>query len=215
MDRYKETSETWNKIASLYQDKFMDLDLYNKTYDLICSSISAKNARILEIGCGPGNITRYILSKRPDFDILGIDVAPNMIKLAKKNNPTATFKVLDCRQLSGLNTLYDGIVCGFCLPFLSPEDCVQLIADCKRLLMNNGLLYLSFVEGDPNKSNFKVDSNGNRVYFHFHELEILKTLLASNSFGEPEVYHIDYERKEALLEIHTVLISRKNPHEKE
>ncbi|SHF43783.1 Methyltransferase domain-containing protein [Arenibacter palladensis] len=215
MDRYKETSETWNKIASLYQDKFMDLDLYNKTYDLICSSISAKNARILEIGCGPGNITRYLLSKRPDFRILGIDVAPNMIKLAEKNNPTATFKVLDCRQLGGLNTLYDGIVCGFCLPFLSPTDCIKLIADCKRLLINNGLLYLSFVEGDPNKSNFKVDSNGDRVYFHFHELEILKTLLASKSFGEPEVYHIDYERKKALLEIHTVLISRKNPHEKE
>jgi hypothetical protein len=29
MDRYKETFETWNKVASLYQDKFMELDLYN------------------------------------------------------------------------------------------------------------------------------------------------------------------------------------------
>lgn len=190
----------------------MELDLYNKTYDLICSSISAKNARILEIGCGPGNITRYLLSKRPDFDILGIDVAPNMIKLAEKNNPTATFKVLDCRQLKEFTTPFDGIVCGFCLPFLSPEDCVQLIADCQRLLMNNGLLYLSFVEGDPNKSNFKVDSNGDRVYFNFHKLDILKTLLALNSFGEPEVYYIDYRRNEALLEKHTILISRKNPH---
>ena len=39
MDKYKETFKTWNKVASLYQDKFMELDLYNDTYDFICSSI--------------------------------------------------------------------------------------------------------------------------------------------------------------------------------
>lgn len=196
MDRYKETFGTWNKIASLYQDKFMDLDLYNNSYNLICKSISTKNAKILEIGCGLGNITKYLLFKRPDFNMLGIDFAPNMIALAEKNNPTVTFKVLDCRQISKLNTLYDGIVCGFCLPFLSPADCVQLIADSHRLLLNNGLLYLSFVEGDPNKSDFKVGSNGDKVYFHFHKLDTLKTLLALNSYEEPEVYYIDYQNTE-------------------
>ena len=35
MDRYTETFETWNKIATQYQDKFMQLDLYNYTYDFI------------------------------------------------------------------------------------------------------------------------------------------------------------------------------------
>jgi ubiquinone/menaquinone biosynthesis C-methylase UbiE len=190
----------------------MDLDLYNNSYNLICKSISTKNAKILEIGCGPGNISKYLLSKRPDFKILGIDFAPNMIALAEKNNPTATFKVLDCRQISTLNTLYDGIVCGFCLPFLSPADCVQLIADFHRLLSNNGLLYLSFVEGDPNKSDFKAGSNGNRVYFHYHKLDTLKTLLTLNSFEQPEVYHIDYQNTESQIEKHTLIISRKNQH---
>ena len=66
MDRYKETFDTWNRIAVLYQDKFMDLDLYNETYDYICDSISKVNPKILEIGCGPGNIAKYLLAKRPD-----------------------------------------------------------------------------------------------------------------------------------------------------
>ena len=104
MDRYKETFETWNKMASLYQVKFMDLDLYNDSYDIICKSITKKGASILEIGCGPGNITRYLLSQRPDYNILGIDIAPNMIALAQKNNPTAKFKVMDCRRIGELNT---------------------------------------------------------------------------------------------------------------
>ena len=79
MKRNKETFETWNKIALLYQNKFMDFELYNETYDFICNSIIKEKAKILEIGCGPGNITKYLLSKRPDFNIYGIDIAPNMI----------------------------------------------------------------------------------------------------------------------------------------
>ena len=42
------------------------------------------NSKIWEIGCGPGNITKYILSKLPDLNIFGIDIAPNRIELAKK-----------------------------------------------------------------------------------------------------------------------------------
>jgi trans-aconitate methyltransferase len=86
MDKYEITFDTWNKIASSYQERFMDLDLYNDTYDIFCSLIG-QNAQIFEIGCGPGNITKYILSKRSDLQIEGIDIAPNMIKLAEKNNP--------------------------------------------------------------------------------------------------------------------------------
>ena len=84
MDRYKETFETWNKVASLYQEKFMKLDFYNETYNFICNSIIKDSAKLLEIGCGPGNITKYLLTQRPDFNIYGIDIAPNMIELAKK-----------------------------------------------------------------------------------------------------------------------------------
>ena len=33
-DKYTETFETWDKVAKLYQDLFMDLNLYDDTYDL-------------------------------------------------------------------------------------------------------------------------------------------------------------------------------------
>src|SRR5690606_38021251 len=99
MDRYQITFQTWDKVAEVYQDIFMDMALYNNTYDAFCSLIRNPNPRIFEIGCGPGNITRYLLSKRPDFKIEAIDIAPKMIKLAKTNNPQATFRVMDCREI--------------------------------------------------------------------------------------------------------------------
>jgi 2-polyprenyl-3-methyl-5-hydroxy-6-metoxy-1,4-benzoquinol methylase len=209
MDRYKETFETWNKVASLYQDRFMDLDLYNETYDFVCNSITGKNAKLLEIGCGPGNITKYLLSLRPDFDIFAIDIAPNMIELAKKNNPTASFAIMDSRHIDEIKTKYDGIVCGFCLPYLSHNDSQKLIADCYNLLNEDGLIYLSFVEGDPDKSNFQTGSSGDRSYFYFYNLNDLQTQLAENNFDDFKMFKVKYKKNETDIDIHTILTARK------
>ncbi len=209
MDRYKETFDTWNKVASLYQDKFMDLDLYNDTYNFICNSIAKENAKVLEIGCGPGNITKYLLSKRPDFDIYGIDIAPNMIELAKRNNPSASFAVMDCRQIDEIKTKYDGIVCGFCLPYLSQTDSQKIITDCYNLLNENGLIYISFVEGDPIKSDFQVGSSGDRIYFYFYNLHDLTEQLEKNNFEQIKVFKVNYKKSENEIDIHTILIAKK------
>ncbi len=209
MKKYKETFETWNKVASLYQEKFMDLDLYNDSYDIFCNSIPNENSSILEIGCGPGNITKYLLSKRPDFKIYGIDVAPNMIELAKKNNPTAQFDVMDCRNINELNSKYDGIICGFCLPYLSEKDGSKLLFDSYNLLSKNGVLYISFVEGNPSDSGFKTASTGDRTYFYYYELEGLKKQLVESGFEMPEIYKVNYKRNEKEVETHTIVLTRK------
>lgn len=209
MDRYQETFDTWNKIAKLYEDRFMNLDLYNDTYDFICDSIIKNKAKILELGCGPGNVTKYILSRRPDFNVYGIDVAPNMIALAKKNNPTARFDIMDIRKIHELKVKYNGIVCGFSLPYLSKKDSTKLIEDCFKLLEEDGLLYLSFVEGDPSQSHFQMDNNGYRSYFYFHDLNDLQTQLINNKFDNIKKFRIEYEKSDTENDIHTILIARK------
>ncbi|OXG06983.1 methyltransferase family protein [Flavobacterium araucananum] len=209
MDPYTESFKIWNKIASLYQDRFMDLDLYNATYDFVCNSMDKTEPKILEIGCGPGNITKYLLSKRPDFDIFGIDIAPKMIELAKKNNPTARFSVMDSRKIDQIKEKYDAIVCGFCLPYLSQADSQKLISDSYKLLSDNGLVYMSFVEGDPERSGFQSGSSGERIYFYFHTLEDLKTEFVQNKFEELQVFKAAYRKSETKTEIHTILTARK------
>ncbi len=210
MDLYKETAETWNKIAELYQEKFMHLDLYNKTYDSFCDAINKTNASILELGCGPGNITKYIALKRPDFVIDAIDVAPNMIELAKINVPSANFSVMDSRQIDELDRKYDGIICGFCLPYLSASAIEKLILDAYNLLNPSGCLYLSFVEGDANKSGFKVGSSGDRVYFHYHNVQKLREWLIDSGFEAPQITRVNYKVSAESNEEHTIVLCRKN-----
>lgn len=160
MARHDEIRQTWNKVASLYEEKFMHLHLYDESYDYICKSISNQGSTILEIGCGPGNISKYLVSRRPDFDIYGIDNATNMIDLARKNNPSAKFDVMDCRSIDGLKSKYDGIVCGFCLPYLSELESHKLIVDSYSLVNTNVLLYISFIDGARSKSGYQTVAVG-------------------------------------------------------
>lgn len=208
MDPYKATFETYNKIAEIYQDKFMDMDLYNGTYDLFCSLISQSGARIFEVACGPGNITRYLAQQRPDFNIEATDIAPNMIELAKSNVPTANFRLLDARNIDQLEPGFDGIICGFGLPYFSKEDCVKFFRDCHLLLNNKGILYFSFVPGDYERSGYQSDNNGNSIYFYYHPAEELQHQL-HHHFETIATPSIDYPGKNGLTQEHMIVIARK------
>ncbi|WP_240614673.1 class I SAM-dependent methyltransferase [Polaribacter filamentus] len=208
-DKYTETFNTWNKVANLYEDKFMNLDLYNTTYDIFCNLIETEKPNILELGCGPGNITKYLISKKPDFNILGLDVSPNMIELANKNNPTANFEVMDVRFIEKIERKFDAIVCGFIIPYLSKKDRKELIENCAKLLTEKGILYLSFVEGKYEHSKYQTGSNGSRMFFYYHELNKIKSELIENDFQILNNEDVEYKKQNGI-EIHTVLIAKQN-----
>jgi 2-polyprenyl-3-methyl-5-hydroxy-6-metoxy-1,4-benzoquinol methylase len=209
MDNYKHIFETWDQLASPYQDKFMNLDFYNDTYDLFCQEVEKRNAKILEVGCGPGNITKYLLSRRPDLQIEGLDVSPNMIKLAKVNNPTANFNVMDCREMDKLTSTVDAIICGFCMPYLSKEDCAKFIKNCAGLLTVGGTFYFSTIEGDYAKSGYETSSDGNhKMFVHYHEETYLQEGLKQNEFQLIHLKRKLYHKKDAI-ETHLIFIAKK------
>ncbi len=208
MDPYKITFETYGKVAQVYNDKFMDMDLYNDTYDQFCTLIARPGARILELACGPGNITRYLATKRPDFNIEATDIVPQMLELAKANVPAARFRLMDCREIDQLPPGFDGIICGFGLPYLSKDDVAKLIRDCAFLLNNEGVLYFSFVPGDDSQSGYQT-GGGNTIYFHYHQEDHLKALLEMHQFELVETKKVDYPGKEGSTQVHAIFIARK------
>lgn len=205
-ERTKTTVDTYNQIAQIYQDKFMDMDLYNATYDRFCSRLNKPGASVFEVGCGPGNITRYLLNKRPDFKIEATDLAPNMLALAEKNVPGASFGLMDCRDIGQLPGVYDGIVCGFAMPYLSKAECVQFIRDSALKLNSGGILYCSVIEDAYENSRLQVSSNGQfSMYIYCHEAAYLLGALTENGFIHTEEFRIPYPGNAT----HLVLISEK------
>lgn len=205
-DRTKVTVDTYNRIAQIYQDKFMDMDLYNETYNRFCSRVSKQGASVFEVACGPGNITRYLLNKRPDFKIEATDLAPNMLALAEKNVPGAAFRLMDCRDIGSLPGTYDGIICGFAMPYLSKEECVQFIRGSALKLNSGGILYCSVIEDAYENSRMQVSSNGEfSMYIYCHEAGYLLRALAENGFTATEEFRISYPGNAT----HLVLLSEK------
>lgn len=200
----------FDKLAEVYQDKYMDVSLYHDSFDLFCGQISTKNAEILELACGPGNITQYLLKKRPDFKILGTDLSPNMVALAKINNPTAEFQVMDCMDIGRLERRYDAIMCGFCLPYLSREAAVQLIHDAGKILKPNGVLYLSTMEDDYSKSGPKTSSDGaHSLFMYFHQADYLTAALKDNGFEILDLQRQDYPTQDGTKTIDLLIIAGK------
>lgn len=164
MDYGKAAADIFNKYANDYQERFMDVSLYHYSLDLFCENITKQNASVFELACGPGNITKYLLTQKTDLQITGTDLAPNMVELAQKNNPTANFKMMDCRNLSLLNNTYDAIMCSFCLPYLTKNEAVKLIEDCGKILNTAGVIYLStMIEDENNKTGFQIGSKGDSI----------------------------------------------------
>ncbi|MGZ3900557.1 MAG: class I SAM-dependent DNA methyltransferase [Bacteroidia bacterium] len=208
-DKNKNAVQIFNKLAKLYESKFMNVNLYGDTFDFFCDNIKKQNAEVLELACGPGNITKYLLNKRSDLKIFGTDLSPNMISLAKTNNPTTEFAIMDCREIGNLNKKYDAIMCGFCLPYLSKEETEKLVADSFSILNTGGLLYLSTMEDDYSKSDYKKGSTGEAIFMHYYPADFLKRVLKENNFRI-----LKEERKNYLMqEVPTtdlILIAERN-----
>lgn len=210
MDKTKIAADIFNKYATEYQKKFMNVDAYGDSLDIFCSAIKKQNASVLELACGPGNITKYLLNKRSDLKIFGIDLAPNMIELSKQNNPSAEFKVMDCREINSLNKTYDAIMCGFCLPYLSKEEVIQLIVDASILLNPDGVFYLSTMEDDYSKSGFKKGSSGEEIFMHYHEAGYLTKALEENNFKTLNWRRQDYPETDGSTTIDLIIVSKKH-----
>ncbi len=78
------------------------------------------------------------------------------------------------------------------------------------MLKNNGILYISFVEGMDSESGFmKGSSTDDRVYFYYHDKNKLLNMLQNNSFELIIQMEIPYWRTADTKEMHSVIIAKK------
>ena len=211
MDKTKIAVKIFNNCAQQYQDKFMALELYHDSLDLFCTFIEQENATILDIACGPGNITRYLLELRPGFKILGIDLSAKMIDLARLNNPDAEFQIMDCRDIGQLGSQFDAAVCGFGLPYLSKEEALGLIREVAGLLRPGGVFYLSTMEDDYSRSGWKGPSSGGqaKMYIHYHQADYLTEALRENGFEVLDLQRKVYPAPDGVATTDLLIIAKR------
>ena len=170
MDNFELSVKRFDQFAIEYANRFKDLNSYSDSIEKFCDLIGTNQPKILELGCGPGNVTRLLKLRFPESEITAIDLAPQMIEIASKQLPDVDFLVMDVRDISIIPVKFDAIMCSFCLPFLSKDDAGILISDSASHLVPGGVLYVSTMEGSEEQAGFETTSfSGDaEIYFNYH-----------------------------------------------
>jgi len=184
MENFKLSVQRFDELADEYARRFMDMDLYSDSIDEFCHAIKTDQPRILELGCGPGNVTKLLKIRFQKAQITAIDLAPRMIEIARGLLPEVDFRIMDVRDILSIPDQFDAVMCSFCLPFLSKDDAIQLIKDCAEKLVEEGSIYISTMEGSESDAGFETASfsKGTEIYFNYHSRQDLQDALIHSGF---------------------------------
>jgi SAM-dependent methyltransferase len=99
--------------------------------------------RVLELGCGAGRITGYLVQLAREA--YGIDLQPQMIAECRRRYPAGTFIQADIRDLSNFEDGSLDVVVAGCntLDIFSDDERRIMLRDIGRVLREQGLLVMS------------------------------------------------------------------------
>jgi trans-aconitate 2-methyltransferase len=66
--------------------------------ELITRTGSERPGNVVDLGCGPGNLTALLVERWPDATVTGVDSSPEMIERARATVPGVDFQVGDVRE---------------------------------------------------------------------------------------------------------------------
>ena len=128
--------DTYRKIAHTHTDLYFDISFDSEQVDKFLSYLPRK-AKVLDIGSGPGNFTKYIFDK--GFEIEGVDISPEMLQIAQEKVPGITFSYMDMRKLEFLDEHFDGIISAYSLIHIESAD-FEIIEINKQEIQDENVL---------------------------------------------------------------------------
>ena len=124
----------------------------NRVYDtLIAQAGLADGCRVLEIGCGTGNLIIRAKRAHPDIDVVGSDPDPRALTRARRKARGLTGIRFDhgyAQQLPYADNEFDRVLSSMMLHHLSDDVKADAAAEVFRVLRPGGSLHLVDVGGD-------------------------------------------------------------------
>lgn len=113
-------------------------------------AMAPRHARILDAGCGPGRLCPPLVAA--GHQVVGVDVDPYLIEVARTERPGATYLVADLAELdlpsTGITEGFDVIVsAGNVMGFLAPSTRVETLRRLGAHLRDGGRIAIGFGAG--------------------------------------------------------------------
>ncbi len=136
--------DSYDQVASDYAATFFDeLDRKPDDRALLDAFAAAcpRPAHILDVGCGPGHVGRYLTNH--GLQVTGVDLSPAMVALAQELNPTMEFVTADMLALPFDTGSVDGIVAFYSVIHIPRPHVPQVLDGFRRVLAPGGHLFLA------------------------------------------------------------------------
>lgn len=164
-------------------------DLYNDVAEEVCAKISSGN--ILDIGTGPGYLPLKILNKNSDLKILGVDISPTMVKIARKNVKVlgafnkVNFKLASAENLPFADEYFDLIIST--ASFHHWKNTTKCLNEIYRVLKKNSEVWIYDIRKDTPK---EVNNKLKEKYGIFLSFIFLNIVRAHSSMKLKDVENI-------------------------
>lgn len=150
--RYKD----YDPFARIYNDYWSEplLEEAEPVLEKLLFPNLPKNAKVLDLCCGTGQVTNYLLKQ--GYQVTGLDGSEEMLRYARDNAKTAQFILEDARFFSTLSS-FDGVVStsGSFNYILQLEELEKVFRQVYSSLLPNGI----FVFNLYMKEEFETDWN--------------------------------------------------------
>ncbi|MFY1652116.1 class I SAM-dependent methyltransferase [Solwaraspora sp. WMMB762] len=107
--------------------------------------------RVLEIGCGTGNLLRALLRRQPDVDAVGIDPDQGALRLARRKAARAKlpirYEVAFAGDLPLPDASVDRVLSAFMLHHLADEERGRTLREVRRVLRPGGQFHVVDIDG--------------------------------------------------------------------
>ncbi|HEX9037511.1 MAG TPA: class I SAM-dependent methyltransferase [Ktedonobacterales bacterium] len=177
------TRASYDAVAEEYAARFFG-ELAAKPLDRALLDAFAEQTRALgpvaDLGCGPGQVARY-LSER-GCEALGIDLAPEMVAVARRLSPGVRFEQGSMLALDVADGGWGGLTAFYSIIHIAPDDLGRALAEFHRALRPGGLGLLAFHVGTERIHSDEWWNRPVELDFQFYELDDLAGRLESAGF---------------------------------
>ena len=141
--------ESYDSVARAYADELaaeldhkpLDRHLLNRF-----AEETAARGLVADLGCGPGHVTAYLRDR--GVQMLGVDLSPEMIRVAAERHPGIDFRVGDMAALDLPDASLAGAIAFYAIVHFEPDELAMVFREMRRVLRPGSLLLISFHIGD-------------------------------------------------------------------
>lgn len=142
----------WNCYARCY-DGLLETVPYQRLIAQTLAHIPATATRLLDAGCGTGNLLRAARETQPQLALAGIDFSHQMLRRAADKVPTATLSRGDLNQpLPFADGSFDVVTCVNVL--YAVENPEKTVSELRRVLAPGGRLIMTSPKSQPRLTAF-------------------------------------------------------------